>query len=262
MAAFVTKLGAIGEKAAPADLCQNVLALLKKAKSSASPSLLDKLRGFFAQQKLALAGVVSFCLLIAIILPNLRQNGPIEIAKVTRSASGISLSGGTVDLDGLVVDATRSAIRVEKGSKLTVPRGSRVNLQFGDGSYITASRSACFEVLNEGMVLQKGRLDLSMTKNGIGFIVKTPHADVIVRGTMYSVEVGKATRVHVTEGSVAVESRLGGDELVLHAGDKVSVLPSGQVKTRLVNGPTTPVTATEDAAGQSEDTRLGISDEN
>ena len=263
MAAFVSRLSAIEETAAPSNLCQNVMSSLQKAKSTEKPSIFEKIKALFAQQRLTLVGAVSLCLLLLFIIPNVQKGPNTHVAKAYRSEGGISLTGGQVDLDGVVVDATSGPVHVEKGNTLVIPRGSRVNLQYGDGSIVTASRHAKLDVLGEGLILHKGRLDLSMTKNGIGFIVKTPHADVIVRGTRYSVEVGKATRVHVTQGAVAVESRLGGDELLLKAGDKVSVLPSGDVQTKLVNSPTTPVVSDTKAAGQSEDTSLlGTSDEN
>jgi len=119
-------------------------------------------------------------------------------------------------------------------------------------------------VTAEGLGLGRGLLELAMAPTGVGFVVKTPHADVIVRGTVFQVEVGQATRVSVTSGAVAVESRVSGHSIMMGAGDKVSVLPSGRVQTSLVTAVEPPVAdaATGNAAGQSEDTRLGTSDEN
>ena len=115
---------------------------LHKAKVANQPSIIERIRALFAQPKLALVGVVSLCLLIAVVIPKIQQNQNIQTARTYRSDGGISLTGGTVDIDGLIVDATNGPVHVEKGHKLAIPRGSRVNMQFADGSIITASRHA------------------------------------------------------------------------------------------------------------------------
>ena len=266
---LLTGLSSLEEDEAPQELCSRVLSSIKSSEGLDEPQEAGLWHTFlrvFSSPRYALAGITAVILLFVFLSP-VTNGGRDKLAKAEtsgRASDGLCVSGGIVEVDGIVVDSRKSSLRIEKGQELAIRRASQVDLLFEDGSTVLASRHAFLEVMEDGLLLKRGRLDLSMSKTGVGFIVETPHADVIVRGTRYSVEVGKATRVSVSEGSVAVESRLSSEQIDLGAGDKVSVLPDGSLRKRLTshNEGSYHLDSRKNAANESEDTSLlGLGDE-
>jgi ferric-dicitrate binding protein FerR (iron transport regulator) len=111
----------------------------------------------------------------------------------------------------------RSRITMSNGARVKLSGNTRVRLQDGASQPSGRDRS--------GIVLAAGKVDVQVPKlNGRSFVVTTPHAEVVVHGTAFSVEVLEPdarpgeTCVVVTEGSVSVHS----------AGAEVRLGPSGR----------------------------------
>lgn len=81
-----------------------------------------------------------------------------------------------------------------------------LNLQFGGGVMVYLEAPARFDAVSDKrVVLHSGRLSATVPREGIGFTVETPEAEVIDFGTEFSVDVeGGASEVHVFDGLVRV----------------------------------------------------------
>jgi len=189
---------------------------------------------------------------------------PIVADAASRFGSSMSLSGGVVIVDGLKIEINDSSdVAVESGQTIAhFPGADTTKLILGDGSSVALSHRATVSVIEDRLVIEKGRLDLTMAPTGVGFVVRTPHADVIVRGTVYSIEVGKATRVVVSSGSVLVESLSGNESVILKKGDRVSVLSTGKIKKIINDSVDTTVIPTVVPSGDAENTNISTNDSN
>jgi hypothetical protein len=129
---------------------------------------------------------------------------------------------------GLVVE--RGAIAAPApGQVVEVAAHDRVVLRTPDDSTIEASELTRFERADRAATrwrLERGRLESHVTKRAPGetFEVITPEATVAVVGTRFSVDRAvidgaPTTHVAVEEGVVRV-TPVGGDAVVLHAGDE------------------------------------------
>ncbi len=90
-----------------------------------------------------------------------------------------------------------------------------VHVQFTSGVMLYVEAPAVFVVRSEKEVmLRNGRLSASVPPEGIGFVVKTPEAEVIDFGTEFSVDVEDgSSEVHVFDGLVRVHSgRVGAND--------------------------------------------------
>jgi len=122
MAGFVERLRQIPERQAPAELRGLVMAGLHGA--TGAPSLLDRLRAAFTTPRFTLAAASLACILVAlVVVPGLHSPGPPVVAGANRATTGLQVVEGTVEVDGVLVDASAGAVRVEVGQRLVVPRG-------------------------------------------------------------------------------------------------------------------------------------------
>lgn len=131
--------------------------------------------------------------------------------------------------DGSAVLGT--SVPLEVGSRVETPVGGSVHLTFASGTELDLHAAGAVEVGETGstqsFLLSRGALDAHVAKLSAGhrFLVRTPDAEVEVRGTRFRVTVGGAacggrvgvTRVDVEEGVVVV--RAGGTEARVAGGE-------------------------------------------
>jgi hypothetical protein len=248
----------------PVDMAKRVTESLRVQSRANRPQLtiFEQLTAFLAPRRGVLVVAGCACLLLLAILPIVR--GPstrgVLVARlehpVRDQLGGLQLSAGEVDFQRMENGAASSSGQVLKvGTRFVVAAGNTALLNFQDGSSVVAGDQAVVHVAKDAMRLERGRLDLTMSPNGLGFAVTTPQAEVVVCGTVYSVHVDEeGTHVRVKRGKVSVASTRTGEEVLLRAGENARVDTKG-ILTR-----TTVRSASQ--AGQSEDTRLGADDEN
>lgn len=131
--------------------------------------------------------------------------------------------------DGSRVNGTGD-IPLAVGSRVETPIDGSVHLAFPSGTELDLHEAGAVEVAETGSTqsfrLTRGALDAHVAKLAAGhrFLVRTPDAEVEVRGTRFRVSVGGATcagagatRVDVEEGLVVV--RAGGAEAHVAAGE-------------------------------------------
>jgi ferric-dicitrate binding protein FerR (iron transport regulator) len=131
--------------------------------------------------------------------------GDVEVHRAERSESPGAATLSLRSADEVATRATgRTGITMSNGARVKLSGSTRVRLQD------TASQSGSDR---SGIVLAAGKVDVQVPKlNGGTFVVTTPHAEVLVHGTAFSVEVFEPdarpgeTCVAVTEGSVSVLS--------------------------------------------------------
>jgi hypothetical protein len=265
---IVSTLGEIPEDDVPLEFAENV-ADIAFAQKAPEKSLVDYFRGLLQPAMVALP--VAAVVLLGLFFAVSPSDNSSRVAShqssdfdELRLVKGATASGGILHIDGMKVDVRTSAVAVSGGQKIRLSReSSSANLSLADGSVVALSHRAHVSLEEDRILLEQGRLDLTMAPTGVGFTVTTPHADVVVRGTVYSVEVGAATRVRVESGSVAVESRLSHEVVLLKAGDKISVLESGKVRKLIESDSMTGYTPPSvTPSGQAENTDLGIDDSN
>jgi ferric-dicitrate binding protein FerR (iron transport regulator) len=137
--------------------------------------------------------------------------GDVEVHRAERAGapgSGLTLRSA----DEVATRATgRTRITLANGARVKLSGSTRVRLQDGT-SQSGHDRS--------GIVLASGKVDVQVPKlHGGSFVVTTPHAEVVVHGTAFTVEVFEPdtrpgeTCVAVSEGSVSVRSN--GTEVLL-----------------------------------------------
>lgn len=265
MARIEEGLGKVPQVPAPAELLRNVMEAVRSERlaSRPAPSPGTWFTAVAASWRLSVVGLAAVALLaLAVTSPWKPSHGPgTDVASVMpppsaeRTAS-VALVGGTAIVREQVVDGGSEPVKFEPGARFGLPRDATAVLELADGSRVVATQRANVEVLVGGLRLESGRLDLTMAATGLGFLVQTPHADVVVRGTVYSVTVADETVVRVREGAVSVEATKSGEGVLVRAGDAVVVSALGTVAHRADSAPRV------DAAGEAEDTRLDVTDEN
>ncbi|WP_394839670.1 FecR family protein [Pendulispora rubella] len=137
-----------------------------------------------------------------------------------------------VERDG-AREALASGKKVQAGDHVVVPQGGHAALTLTTGTHLALEAEADLSVLSQNRHqiywLAKGALQARVSKLGEGdrFVVRTPDADVEVRGTQFRVAAaephatcgnGSTTRVSVLEGVVVV--RHGGVETPVAAGEE------------------------------------------
>ncbi len=142
-----------------------------------------------------------------------RPDAPVTI---TGSATGL---GATISSGPGAVFALTSDARVAPGHRIVARGRSRATLAFSTGSQISVENGGDLTVVEEGQAqvfsLSAGEIRARVAKLGAGerFVVKTPDAEVEVRGTSFGVAIaaadascggGTVTRVTVDEGVVVV----------------------------------------------------------
>jgi hypothetical protein len=149
---------------------------------------------------------------------------------ITASASGM---GATISSGPGGVFALTDAAHVAPGHHVVAKGRSRATLAFSTGTQLTVENGGDLAVIEEGrsqiFALSAGEIRARVAKLGAGerFVVRTPDAEVEVRGTSFSVAIapsepacgaGSVTRVTVDEGVVVV--RRGGTETRVGKGEE------------------------------------------
>lgn len=94
------------------------------------------------------------------------------------------------------------------GGNYSLKDGS-VELEFGDGAKVKMSGPAAFEIRSpDHLHLLSGKMVANIPDQSLGFVVTSPHSEVIDLGTEFGllVEESGETEVHVLEGLVEVKS--------------------------------------------------------
>jgi len=147
--------------------------------------------------------------------------------------------------------ALRSSAVVARGSKVVAMDGEAI-LVLRSGSKIDVEHATTASLVEDGETelvdIERGAVTSTVTKRGATqrFIVRTPDAEVEVRGTVFRVsrledpQCGVQTRVHVDEGRVMVRA----------AGQESATLePGGDWVSRCVTAQPPAATASASAAG-------------
>ena len=95
------------------------------------------------------------------------------------------------------------------GARVVRLEGGLVEMQTSRGVLLTLQGPAELEIISEMEVLcVSGRLRVDVPPSAIGFLVNTPHIDVVDLGTSFAVDVNSnhETEVHVIEGKVELVS--------------------------------------------------------
>lgn len=155
-----------------------------------------------------------------------REGAPLRIVA---SATGL---GATISSGPGGVFALAGEAHVAPGHRIVARGRSRATLAFSTGTQLTVENGGDLAVVEEGrsqvFSLSAGEIRAHVAKLGAGerFVVRTPDAEVEVRGTSFSVAIapsepscggGSVTRVTVDEGVVVVrrgatETRVGRGE--------------------------------------------------
>jgi hypothetical protein len=181
-------------------------------------------------------------------------SAPLAVTPATAAAAPARVTG-----DGVVVDgAPARASAVGKGGRVVVRQGGHATIALPTGTELGIDERGELAVVEDGRAqifsLTSGSLRAHVAKLGPGerFVVRTPDAEVEVRGTVFTVSLvppdpacgeGTMTRVVVDEGVVAVRRR--GEEARVAKGER---WPSG------CDSPTATATATAIAASTSSKT--------
>ena len=98
-------------------------------------------------------------------------------------------------------------------------RSEKFSLEFAQKVFV-AGENAAFQLLPSCLVLERGKIDVRVTRKGTPFRVVTPASILGVRGTVFSVVVEEdgSTSVSVTEGTVWAENRFSRQKLELSTG--------------------------------------------
>lgn len=202
-----------------------------------------------------IAGVVAVAAVAAVTVGiSVRRSAPLATAPATE-ASGFATAPGPVTphIDGVssvetvigspelarggVTSELGTDARLVAGDELILPRGAQVALALPTGTQVTVEEQGHLTVAEQGQIqifrLTAGAMRAVVHKLAVGdrFLVRTPDAEIEVRGTSFRVAmaapdepcaVGSATRVQVYEGVVTV--RAASTETRVHAGE---VWPAG-----------------------------------
>jgi ferric-dicitrate binding protein FerR (iron transport regulator) len=156
-----------------------------------------------------------------------QRGATVEVATPVRAANVV------------VAEMVRGAVFVEENGQRValrattpLPRGSTVVAMDGEallllpsGSKVDVEHATIVSVLEDGegelLSVERGAVTSTVTKRGPGqrFVIRTPDAEVEVRGTVFRVSrlddarCGMQTRVHVDEGRVVVRAPQNGTTL-------------------------------------------------
>ncbi|MDB5212599.1 MAG: hypothetical protein JWO86_526 [Myxococcaceae bacterium] len=151
---------------------------------------------------------------------------------ITASANGL---GATIASGPGAAFALADAAHVAPGHRIVARGRSRATLAFSTGTQLTVENGGDLAVVEEGrsqiFALSAGEIRARVAKLGAGerFVVRTPDAEVEVRGTSFSVAIvpsepscggGSVTRVTVDEGVVVVRRGGGPGETRVARGEE------------------------------------------
>jgi hypothetical protein len=208
-----------------------------------------------ARQIRWIAGVAAIAAVAAMTVGiSVRRSPPIATAPATE-ASGLATAPSAASLGGALGSSVDSVIgnpeiarggvtsefgndaRIVAGDELILPRGAEVTFTLPTGTHVTVEEQGHLTVAEQGQIqifrLTAGAMRAVVHKLAVAdrFLVRTPDAEVEVRGTSFRVAMaapdepcalGSATRVQVYEGVVIV--RAASTETHVHAGE---VWPAG-----------------------------------
>ncbi len=144
----------------------------------------------------ALLGAVAAALFIAAFLwfPNSSEDEQAPVATLVADVDA-ALSCDGQPYQGIELQA----------GKYWLDRGL-LHLQFDGGVMVYVEAPARFDAVSDKrVVLHSGRLSARVPREGVGFTVETPEAEVVDFGTEFSVDVeGGVSEVHVFDGLVRV----------------------------------------------------------
>jgi FecR protein len=174
-----------------------------------------------------LGKLVILCLSLTATSSELRAGDPWRITRFTGTAVIINTDRTVrpVELNGII----------EPGQTIATSSSGRVMLVKGATTIMVAPSSAMVITPNRSddgkiVVLQrKGQLDVEVEKRESRyFSVETPFLAAVVKGTHFSVSVGRSeARVNVTEGLVRVDGFIAGKTALVGAGLSVTAKKNG-----------------------------------
>ena len=148
----------------------------------------------------ALVALVGLALWLQWRAPSKMQPGE-TVASLTRSvAANLKIFGTSSDFSNGSTIQTGS-YDLEEGL---------VQITFESGVDLVIEAPASFEIhSSEFMVLNEGRLAVTVPPEGVGFTVETPDAEVVDFGTEFAIEVvgERSSEVHVFKGEVEVRPK-------------------------------------------------------
>ncbi len=151
---------------------------------------------------------------------------------IVGTASGL---GATISTGPGATFALTDGAHIAPGHRIVARGRSRASLAFSTGTQLTVENGGDLAVVEEGrsqiFSLSAGEIRARVAKLGAGerFVVRTPDAEVEVRGTSFSVAIarpeascggGTVTRVTVDEGVVVVRAIRGATEARVSRGEE------------------------------------------
>ncbi|MBN1669822.1 MAG: FecR domain-containing protein [Kiritimatiellae bacterium] len=154
-------------------------------------------------------------------LPALRPGSAPAVATVEAVSGDAVLAAGSARAPLRVRQALTAGDTVETGAG-----SARVTLAWADGSRLDVRQQTRLRVETESVLaMARGELTAGIAPRPAGQTLRitTPHADLTVLGTRYTVCVDDThTDVHVLEGQVLLASRLSADSVRLAAGQSAT----------------------------------------
>jgi ferric-dicitrate binding protein FerR (iron transport regulator) len=156
-----------------------------------------------------------------------------RVASQGATVVAMSASIGTFTAPGEAPRSLGAEESLPEASRISTPQGGSAELSFSTGTRVALGSSSDVTLdaveARQQLYLAHGRLNahVAHVAKGSSFQVVTRDAEIEVKGTVFTVEVGQpapecaggtTTRVFVEEGVVAV--RFAGTEVLLHAGDQ------------------------------------------
>lgn len=218
---LMDRLAALPGETPPPDFAARVMEACPGAPGSWSHRIEQALGRFFGP---ALVTATALGALVAFSLLPLGASRPGQIASLAESPSAVALletgSGGALLVHGAVPAGGRKAL--SPGQLVSVGPGDPAELKFPGGVVARVAGGTRFSVSPREILLQQGKVRVSV-KPGIGdFAVRGPDASAHVIGTEFEVEAnGDGTTVSVHEGKVEVRAP-GAEPVKVGAGEVVS----------------------------------------
>lgn len=152
----------------------------------------------------------------------------------------IGLRFGTPDASSVLPVGSEQHFQLTRATGVTETRtlsetialaSETVQIQAPDGSFLTVTGPARFQVFRRGFQLDTGSLRAQVKPGQTVFTGRTPHGEVTVLGTIFLCRVTEAgTEVRVEEGKVRIVS-IRGPERILVAGQSASMIYSAHAGT-------------------------------
>lgn len=135
----------------------------------------------------------------------------------------------------------KAGVPLREGDGLRTSEGARAVVKHPDGTRVELGASTSLRGLGRPVELAAGtlRADVARRPAGQPFVVRTPHAEVVVLGTVLTLTVGaETTRLEVSEGRVQLKRLRDGASVEVVAGHFVVAGPAAELAARPVAGET------------------------